>query len=343
MPAMPFAKIGVLLLVTTVCLEGVAQLAGVRSGWFDPKLYAPNPITVYGNRPDFQGDFAGAWVRINSEGVRGEEIPPRKSPGELRVLLLGDSLTFGQGVAQDQTFAAQLEARLQAAAAGATYRIINAGVPGFNTVNERDYLLHFGERFQPDLVVVFYVDNDADPPQFVGFDQEGVPLTATGTFTRQDWIGAASAFLYRHSSLYTSIRRAALVLHAYREGRGFDVAAYNRRAGARFADANPGFSASQEALTDMHRWTQARGIGFLVAVSSRLPPAAADTYRDAVAAFCTRTQIPFVVIPLVEVGERFHDFFIPWDGHPNERAHQRIAERLRAAVETLLPHSAPLA
>ena len=329
-----FAKSAILVVVTDACLEVAARVGGVRSGWFDPRLYAPNPVTVYANRPGFQGDFAGAWVSINSAGLRGTEIPAQKPAQEFRILILGDSVAFGQAVAQDDIFASRLESLLRADAGQMTYRVINAGVPGFNTVNERDYLVHAGEHLQPDAVVVLYVDNDSDPQLFVGFAADGVPLTTEGVFTRQDWLGKVSAFFYRHSSLYTFVRRALLIARASRDG---TAAADNRQARERFSDANPGFTASKEALTDIQRWCQLHRVPFLVAVFSRFPVGAADVYRDAVVTFCEHVQIPVVVIPLINPGERVQDFTIPWDNHPNARAHERIAARLRVALGALLP------
>ena len=331
-----FAKIVVVTVVTTVCLEVTARLSGVRSGWLDPRLYAPNPITVYATRPAFQGDFAGAWVSINSEGLRGGEVPAQKQPQELRVLILGDSVAFGQGVPQDEVFAARLEALLETDGTRRTYRVINAGVPGFNTVNERDYLVHAGEHLQPDAIIVLYVDNDADPQLFVGFTDQGVPMTAEGAFTRQDWMGRASAFLYRHSSLYTFIRRVLLMARVARTVGGGDAAVYNERARERFSDANPGLLASTNALMDMQRWSQTHRVPLMVAVFSRFPAGSADAYRDAVVAFCEHAQIPVVAIPMISAGERPQDFVIPWDGHPNTRAHGRIAEHLHAALVPLL-------
>jgi lysophospholipase L1-like esterase len=329
--ARSLARVAVLVVVTVVCLEAAARLGGVRAGWLNPRLYAPNPVTVYANRPGFRGDFAGACVSINSMGLRGEEIPRRKPPGEFRILILGDSVAFGQGVAQGDVFPSRLQSLLQADAGPRTYRVINAGVPGFNTQNERDYLLHAGEQLQPDAIVVLYVDNDADPQLFVGFSDDGVPLTADGPFTRQDWIGHVSAFLYRHSSLYTFIRRTLLMARAGRS----DDNAYNRQAGDRFSDVNPGFAASKDALADMQRWSLAHRVPFVVAVFSRLPLEAADAYRDAVVTSCQHAQIPVVVVPLISAGERLQGLIIPWDGHPNARAHARIAERVRDALSAL--------
>jgi acyl-CoA thioesterase-1 len=78
--------------------------------------------------------------------------------GAERVLVvLGDSLTAGLGVAPDEAFPALLEARLRRE--GFAYRVVNAGVSGDTTAGGRrrlDWVL----RAQPDVVVVALGAND---------------------------------------------------------------------------------------------------------------------------------------------------------------------------------------
>jgi acyl-CoA thioesterase-1 len=78
--------------------------------------------------------------------------------GDERVLVvLGDSLTAGLGVAPDEAYPALLEARLRRE--GFAYRVVNAGVSGDTTAGGRrrlDWVL----RARPDLVVVALGAND---------------------------------------------------------------------------------------------------------------------------------------------------------------------------------------
>lgn len=54
--------------------------------------------------------------------------PTRAEPGEAVIVALGDSLTAGYGLPQDQAFPAQLQAALKAR--GQNVKVINAGVSG---------------------------------------------------------------------------------------------------------------------------------------------------------------------------------------------------------------------
>ena len=62
---------------------------------------------------------------LNRWGYRGP-VAPRKGPGEVRVVMLGGSTTFGYGVRWDESVPALLEARLRALEGG-RFRTINLG------------------------------------------------------------------------------------------------------------------------------------------------------------------------------------------------------------------------
>lgn len=47
----------------------------------------------------------GRRITVNAEGYRGRAHSPAPGPGLTRVVLLGDSITFGTGAGDDETFA----------------------------------------------------------------------------------------------------------------------------------------------------------------------------------------------------------------------------------------------
>lgn len=108
---------------------------------------------------------------------------------EVRLAVLGDSLTAGYGLAQSDSFPAQLEAKL--ADAGLAVAVINAGVSGDTTTGGRrrlDWLLDD----EPQAVIIELGANDGlrgiDPEQtFRNLDailtrlaEEGLPVLLTG-------------------------------------------------------------------------------------------------------------------------------------------------------------------
>lgn len=99
-------------------------------------------------------------VATNRLGFRGGEIVSPKPKGTLRILALGDSFTWGWGVASDATFPSQLEERLRAAYPGQSIEVVNGGVSGYGTVQELLWLDRIGPIVEPDIVVLFYYRND---------------------------------------------------------------------------------------------------------------------------------------------------------------------------------------
>ncbi|MCC6154563.1 MAG: hypothetical protein IT367_12425 [Candidatus Hydrogenedentes bacterium] len=92
-------------------------------------------------------------VNISSQGLRDREFGP-KEDGELRVLLLGDSFTFGWGLEIEQTVGRQLEAMLNASGSAKRFTVINAGVDGYGPWQERIRLREIGFALEPDIVVL---------------------------------------------------------------------------------------------------------------------------------------------------------------------------------------------
>jgi hypothetical protein len=99
-------------------------------------------------------------VRVNALGLRGPEVE-RKRDGEIRVLALGDSMAYGQGVADDETLPHYLRIVLQKRdPLRRAWTVINAGHRGYNTTQELALLKELGELLQPDIVVVLWYWND---------------------------------------------------------------------------------------------------------------------------------------------------------------------------------------
>lgn len=115
------------------------------------------------HRPGTSGQYMGVPVVINALGLRDKEYAVAKPPGTVRVLMLGDSLTFGWGVRIEDTPSKMVERKLNEGAAAPRFEVINAGVGNYNTVQEVTYFLNKGQNLNPDVVVLNYFINDAEP------------------------------------------------------------------------------------------------------------------------------------------------------------------------------------
>jgi hypothetical protein len=114
--------------------------------------------TVAGFRSEMTVAGRTVAVRLNGLGGRGGDVGP-KTPGERRLLCLGDSMVFGHGVAEEEALPAVLEDLLRAA--GGAVAVGNAGVPSFGPVQHERVLARWREPFAPDAVLLFvYIGND---------------------------------------------------------------------------------------------------------------------------------------------------------------------------------------
>lgn len=122
----------------------------------------PHSKRVYALKPNL-----GPPLKTNSFGFRGDEISQQKPPNTYRILMLGDSITFGNGVSWNQTFSHILQQELNAENHQMKYEILNLGVAGYNTSQELAVLREMGLQFTPNAVVLNICLNDSDPPKQV--------------------------------------------------------------------------------------------------------------------------------------------------------------------------------
>ena len=101
--------------------------------------------------------FGDRVLNSNSRGLRGTtEHPYRKPAGTRRVLVFGDSFTFGEDVSDDETYSHHLEQRLSGV------EVLNFGVHGYGHDQMLLYLREEGVKYQPDVVVLGFLYDDME-------------------------------------------------------------------------------------------------------------------------------------------------------------------------------------
>ena len=121
--------------------------------------FAPHAFIPYVLNPGYQD--------TNSLGFRGPEFAIEREPGVARVVCLGASTTYGLYVGTDQAYPARLEKLLTFE--GIPCQVINAGVPGYISI---DLLLTLQFRvlpLEPDVVIVYEGRNELFPQSFNNF------------------------------------------------------------------------------------------------------------------------------------------------------------------------------
>lgn len=121
-----------------------------RYGWgFDPHetIVIPDPDT-----------WAVYVDHTNAAGWRDRDHARAKTPGVFRVLVLGDSITYGAIVGLEDLFTRALERVLRER--GYAVEVISIGLGGWGTDQELEALRLEGLSYAPDVVVLEYTSND---------------------------------------------------------------------------------------------------------------------------------------------------------------------------------------
>jgi len=156
----------------------------------------------------------GAYVirdRINAQGMRDVEHRLEKPEGVKRVLVLGDSFMYGDGVEQEESMPRRLAAMTPQVA------VINAGVRAWNLDQEYLYYKARGRRYGADLVILaFFINDLIRDPSYVARDGSGglpeaYERTPEALKLQRDeaprgWKGAVSSWLRSRSLLYKLVR-----------------------------------------------------------------------------------------------------------------------------------------
>ncbi len=307
-----------------ICLlvaEWVVARAGVLE--YPPSMTRGHPTRGYTLRPGFAGvTHLGVPVVVDSIGLRSPEVATPKPAGTRRVLVLGDSVTFGAGVPEEQTFSRRLEAQLRSELA-CPVEVVNAGVSGYGTVEEADLFEEVGLALAPDVVIVLHVENDNVA---VSHAQGRVAAFLKDEVVyRSHLVGAA----------LLALRRARWMLQA--ADSGGDAAAFAAEMNA--WDQRSGTAASLDAVARIATLAQEHGAK---AILASYPATPRDPSLDAVRHRHLRTVAADHGMVFVETGPALAAHLdrglavSAQDLHPNGYAHGLIAEALRAPLRDAL-------
>jgi lysophospholipase L1-like esterase len=277
--------------------------------------------------PERYGDIAYAF---NSLGYRDREHP---DDGRERIELLGDSVTFGLGVAQDRIFGARLQQLLDARWPR-RFDVANLAIFAYNTENELDTLREDGLRLRPRIVVVELYMNDFSTP---------LPGARVPPPTFGNRFAAARNKLFSSSLLFLRAqqffgRLQFLLLHDARR-RWFPntLNAAEPKDKLAFLATHPADSqvGAFVRLQEIAALSARQGAHMLLLVSpdeSQLREPRFDAIDGRIVAFGARNDIPVLdLLPLMR-RNMAHDLFL--DGvHLTARGHAVVATALAAELD----------
>ncbi len=143
------------MLVLLVAAEVWFRLAPYEDSYVTHSgiVEAAEPELIWRLRPLAAGSLA-----TNELGLRDG---PYKRDADFKILVLGDSVSWGNGIDDTNAlFASRLEVELNSQGRGIGYEVINSGVPGYSTFQELAYLRRYGLALDPDLIILQFCLND---------------------------------------------------------------------------------------------------------------------------------------------------------------------------------------
>lgn len=302
----------------------------------------PNVHLRY-HRPEFD-----TLVRHDDGGWRQPEPPPPADAAR-RILVLGDSFTWGWGVSQGELFTDRLQARLPPSVA-----IHNRGIIGFGSAQE--YLLlkrELATTHYDAVVLMFFINDLADNTDGKDGHRPYFELVEGALLPRNQPAMARTSpvqlFLKEHSRAYLFIEFELGLLKRRFAGEADDERRYKEAGAVDFHDL-PAYGVTARLLNEMNRLARQHGAQFFlvyVPQRSEFELAAPYPYVRAVHAMVDdiagREQIP-----LIDLSPSFRDqaaagrqLVYPIDAHWNAAGHQLAAETLLSSALFQPTNSAP--
>jgi hypothetical protein len=226
-----------------VASEGLLRILGYTPYFLDARAFIPSPSAeiLYELRPGFRGLYAGVPISINSQGFRGRELSVEDDASALRIVVVGDSIAFGQGVSEQETLSEQLGDRLRRKLS-VPVEAVNLGVPGYDTCQEHLRFERYGLPLRPRAVLLVYYENDTDPPVFQV--SEGTVISPD---VRTGFLHDLAAIARRHSAAYNFVWTRWQVLRRP----ALSVDAYQKLLAEKFDEDNPRWQRSKTCLADL--------------------------------------------------------------------------------------------
>jgi len=140
------ALLGVSLLLTLLGVETLLRVGALSAG--------ERLSTAVEERPT---------SRMSQPDFRQPGFTIQDKQGAFRVLVVGDSFSWGDGVHYEDAFPYKLETRLNAVSRGDRFEVINWSRPGWNTVRELWSVEPRLGELDPDLLILAFVLNDSEP------------------------------------------------------------------------------------------------------------------------------------------------------------------------------------
>jgi lysophospholipase L1-like esterase len=305
--------VGFLLLAISTAVSIGALEVGIRatdlfgsSFYSEVRRYMLDLVSdddlVVRHQPGLRTVYQGVEVSINAHGLREREMGPAR-PNRPRLVMLGNSVTFGWGVEVEDTYGRQLEDVLSGHF-GLDVETVNTGVAGYNTIQMLRYTERHGTALQPDALVLMFVENDVDP---LGPTPE--ELASLGGYLKHPRLNLE--FALGRSRVYSMARHLipGLILRP------------------KVAVSDPGWDTAMASMRELAAWSRERQVPLLVFFFRMLPSEKTDLLYAELRAVAAEEQFELVDVLPWYAGINPRDLTVSFvDAHPNGAGHRILAE-----------------
>jgi lysophospholipase L1-like esterase len=283
----------------------------------------------YAMVPGASNPYSSIRESLNQFGFRGAAVSVAKPAGTYRIVVLGDSCTFGFGVAAGEAWPAVLERLLNESGKFVPVQVINGATPGTNLFQHVIVLRKKLAAFRPDLVidwsgpnynasVKIFRDRMADPPFYVALQRPLRRLALYRLFQRAIKKGPTEKAFYE----YYFVPREAQADEALRSNDSVYLRDYR-------ADLEDLWSLSREYGFDL-MMTNYPATWNILDVSTA-PPRYGMAHLLTLSTFCARHRVPLLDLIGPQRAVAAPDLFLD-AAHPTARGHALIAGIVRDAI-----------
>jgi len=339
----------VLLLVSLVLSVFFAE-AAIRI--WNPPIATPRMVQIHRASPIFGWELVpgasgigkfGESYKINSVGFRNTENALKKTPGTYRIMVIGDSFTFGQSVNLEEAYPKQLERILKLE--NISCEVINCGTIGYNMWQYFEVLKRKVLLYSPDVVVLGLFLNDIS--ESIAPNKKSKTWKGSNPFERKRMSGLMSQFSLSH--LLSNLNYLLESKYRYRRGYAYLQGIEKRQKiftgpkgkwyrigyGKLEKEKYTEFRETLEKFILTSRSAGTQVIGLMIPDAGQLH----DPDKQAINRFFAHTHLEFGV-PFIDVTPRFEMekdpeslYLFPIDAHTSMKGHRLIAEAIAECIQ----------
>ncbi len=257
-----------------------------------------------------------APFRINNLGNRGPDMAEEKPTNTIRIVFIGDSITFGYYVNEEDTFSVRVGKALGSTVPpGKELEVVNAGVSSLNATNVLAHLRQRALSWSPDAVIWSFYVNDVR-------DTAGRETDILFPVRKSGWL--------RNCRASALVRKIEQAIQSTRVGSQLNIDPENPVNVA----VNNDWARVDTCLAEAVDILKERDIPLIIAVFPSAiqfgRPWTTPHYQEKIKALCKRRQIPFIdLLPAIEAVGPADTMYYSGDlVHPNARGHAAAADAI---------------